>query len=534
MRRPGVAWLIALIGGAGATAHAGPKGPVIISDQRASGTSAAKQRALVVGVAGFADARWPALRFTTKDATDMARALERGGFDVRELRETAGPTGRAFLDAVASLGQDSKPEDVLLVYVSTHGTIAKSPSGALEQVLVLSDTDHAHPFESGVVLRDLLARFDALPPERKVLILATCYSGAGKSSFSEAVAGYLGGLKGALAPPLYEVSKATIVLSAASFGEPAREDERLEHDIYTHFFLEALRGYDPNHDGATSVTEAHDFARAQTYRYSGGAQRPTALMRLVGEDPITLSGARTQSGDPMLTSFSAGLEGYRVTVDGVEKGVLPGGIAIEPGWREVAILSPHSQPEGGEVVRRRIHVSEGEWIDLGTLRDRELPLQLELHAGAWLRPGSERGSSLVFLGNLGVLARAQELVWGLDLSAKLGTGFGFDVITVNQQGFDATLWETRAALGLGTHLDLGGVLWHLDAWGGAGHLRRTVSSPFFAGPQTEWLGSAGLSTALRWRIGEIFSLGGGLGGEVLFSEVVAPGATAWVQGALSL
>ena len=41
-------------------------------------------------------------------------------------------------------------------------------------------------------------------------------------------------------PALRRWSEAVVVLSAAAFGEPAREDEALGHDVYTYFLLEAL------------------------------------------------------------------------------------------------------------------------------------------------------------------------------------------------------------------------------------------------------------------------------------------------------
>ena len=102
----------------------------------------------------------------------------------------------------------------------------------------------------------------------------------------------LAGVKaGFFVRPIEEVSRASVVLAASDWGETAREDAKLENDIYTHFFVEALRiGADRNGDGAVTVSEAHDYARRMTYEYTNGRQRPSAETAEVGADPIVLVG----------------------------------------------------------------------------------------------------------------------------------------------------------------------------------------------------------------------------------------------------
>ena len=109
---------------------------------------------------------------------------------------------------------------------------------------------------------------------------------------------------------------------------------------YTHYFLEAVRRpYDPDGDGAVTVTEAHDFARRLTYQRSRGAQRPNLRSDILGGDPIVLAGSPGAPALPLLLSFDPALEGYRVRVDGQEKGALPGGLALPVGDHEVSIES---------------------------------------------------------------------------------------------------------------------------------------------------------------------------------------------------
>ncbi|MBN2359382.1 MAG: caspase family protein [Deltaproteobacteria bacterium] len=539
---PSTTWglvLLALAGCAttGDARSTAVKGPVALIDSGPAAAAGSRRVAVLLGVGQFDDRRWPALRFPAADSAALAQQLqERGGFTV-QLLNAPEQTGRAaLLEALDALAASSlRPDDTVVVYLSTHGTLSRDLGGQLRQVLVLRDTGHERPLDSGLELSELLQRFDRLPSQRKVLILATCYSGAGKSSLSEAMRSYLRSLKGATPPPLYDVSRATMVLSASAWGEAAREDEQLGQDIYTHFLIEALRGYDPNGDGATSVSEAHDFARQQTYRYTQGQQRPTAIMTIEGDDPIVLGGQRTAAGSPLLLSYRSSFDGLRVAVDGVPKGELPGGVVVEPGWHEIALERPAGNGAAATVLRRRVLVQPGEQVDLGALYEQELPLQLELRLGGGLVPGTPHGSPVVPLGAGGLLVRRQDtLIRGLDLSWLTDLGYGVDSLAINQQRFvgDVAAGDTR--LGLGTHFAFGPCVVNVDGWGGGGLHWLAVRSALYGGPRLGLYAVLGVSAALRLRFAEVWSIGGGVGGDYRFGAPSGPGGTAWLGAALSL
>src|SRR5205814_6468465 len=134
-----------------------------------------------------------------------------------------------------------------------------------------------HADTTALSMDKLEGGFKQLASRRRLLVLATCHSGSGKSLLPREVEAELATLKaGFYAPPLEEASRAAVVLSASDWGETAREDESLENDIYTHFLIEALAQGDRNLDGAVTATEAHDWARRRTYAFTGGRQRPSA------------------------------------------------------------------------------------------------------------------------------------------------------------------------------------------------------------------------------------------------------------------
>jgi hypothetical protein len=349
--------------------------PVKLDERQLQRAYAPRRIALLVGISDFADDQWRPLKYARKDAADLARALQdpqRGKFD--EVRVLAGPeqtTRAAVLDAVTSLRRAaSRPDDVVIVYISAHGTLARDGSGELKRYLVTHDAEYRRVADTALPIDALKAAFDQLPSRRRLLVLATCHSGSGKSLLPEDIERELAGVKsGFYARPLEESSRASMVFSACDWGETAREDDGLHNDIYTHFFVEALDGEgDRNVDGAVTATEAHDYARRKTFAFTQGRQRPSAEILEVGADPIVLAGAVERMGRPELFSYGSKLDGFTLKVDGEERADLPGGAAVQPGKRHVE-LTKGAEP----LLSEDVVLSTGDRLDLESLLSRTAP-----------------------------------------------------------------------------------------------------------------------------------------------------------------
>ncbi|HSM93896.1 MAG TPA: caspase family protein [Anaeromyxobacteraceae bacterium] len=352
-------------------ATASEKGGLVPVEFPASGVAKALQPrrvALLVGIQRFDDPRWRPLRFPEADAKALAAVLRDpalGSFDEVEVvaPDATRDQLRAALRRLAS--RDGDERDTVVLYVSSHGTLARDGRGELRRYLVARDTRVDAVAETGLSLDELKGEFDRLRSRRKVLVLAACHSGAGKSLLSPQLESELAGTKaGFFVRPIEEVSRATVVLAASAWGETAREDERLGNDIYTHFLVEALRlGADRNGDGATTVTEAHDYARRLTYEYTGGQQRPTAESTEIGADPVVLVGKVRRTGRPELFSYSARLDGFTVRVDGKPLAELPGGVALDPGAHRVQVAKGGSEP----LLDAEVELDPGERVDVERL-----------------------------------------------------------------------------------------------------------------------------------------------------------------------
>ncbi|MBI5507460.1 MAG: caspase family protein [Deltaproteobacteria bacterium] len=506
-----------------ATAGVGDKGPVFVGTGTPASGSSGKRRLLAIGVSSFDDPSFPALSFAEADARDLAAALVKsGGFVATVLTGVEGRKDRVTA-ALEDLSLTGSAADTVVVYVSTHGTLATGAGGGLKQVVALRDTRRDQPLATGLPLDELVRRFEALASRRKVLILATCYSGAGKSSLGDSMQRYLAGVKGAPVRPLYEVSSASVVLSASAWGETAREDPTLGHDIYTHFFIAALAGFDENGDGATSVIEAHDFARQETYRFSHGAQRPTAILTVEGEDPIVLAGRRHRRGRPVLLSYDEALEGFSVRVDGTDKGTLPRGIVVEAGWHEIVLAAPGA----AEATAQKVFVGEGETLSLSDLWSAEPARQLELHLGALVVPGSRYGARRNLLGGAGLAFRVEGwLRRALDVELTVQVGGGRDVWRINDQAVDVDLQAATAALAVLSHFEVGRLKLGAGIRAGAAYVRRAPAGTFYSTARQSYSGGVGAVGLARLRLVHSAAVGLRVGGDYLLGQLQGLSAVA--------
>lgn len=356
----------------------GGKGGLVsvkVDEGALSDAYAPRRLALLVGVSQFQDPQWHGLRYPSKDAEDLAAALRdpaRGHFDqVRVLTRPEETTRGAILGALRQLRQEAtRPDDVVVVYFSAHGTLARDGKGELKRYLVTTDAAYRAIPQTALSMDALKSEFDQLPSRRRLMVLATCHSGSGKSLLPRELEAELAGIKaGFYARPLEESSRASMVFAACDWGETAREDEGLKNDIYTHFLIDGLAGAaDRNIDGAVTATEAHDYARRRTYAFTEGRQRPSAEILEVGADPVVLSGRIDRTGRPELFSYNPRLDGFTLKVDGETRTELPGGTAVTPGRREVELT------KGDDVlIREVVDISAGERLPLERLLSETFP-----------------------------------------------------------------------------------------------------------------------------------------------------------------
>jgi len=167
--------------------------------------------ALVIGINEFASAQWPTLEFAVQDAEAVGNALQATGpakFDLLIRLVRPDQTTRAEIwRAVDQLAREnSDPDDVVLIYFSTHGTLARDASGELRRYLVARDTEIDNVARTGLALAELKQRLNRLQSRKKVLVLASCHSGAGKSDLPRDIREELIGSKADFSCPRWRPS----------------------------------------------------------------------------------------------------------------------------------------------------------------------------------------------------------------------------------------------------------------------------------------------------------------------------------------
>jgi len=439
-------WLLAVGLSTAPTAWAGARGVVtgLPTPDGLAEAYAPRRVALVVGIDRYDDPALGTLRFAAKDAHDVARALEdptAGGFDVVSLL-SSDVSRAAFWSAFEAVTRTLHRDDTFVVYIAAHGTL--DLRDGTELYVMGSDGRLDAVAHTGIALERLEDALAAVPARRRVLVLDACHTGQGRSRVSPSDLVLMEAFRGPVPPPTAaRVSAAEVRLYSAHLNQPALEDKQLQNGVYTHFFVEAIRGAADLHgDGLVEVLEAHHWARDRTLDYTGGTQVPWMESKLVGREALYIAGdpAQRKAAERALVLGLEALPASAViTVDGAVRGAG----AVEPGKRMVQV-----EVDGQAIVDTSVRVTAGEHLDVGRIaRARHRHLLATLDAGVrppseWVAPVSagltgewvprDAGGVRPVLGltagysvddlPAGVLAMRTGMLWPMSAEAPLGVG----------------------------------------------------------------------------------------------------------------
>jgi hypothetical protein len=356
------------------TGLAGPKGKITPLSRIDIGDAyTTKVLGLFIGIQNYQDPFWHDLKYPRKDVADMVAYFTQNEaikLDFKMVLDQDSQTTRDYilnqaLDAFEI--KNASPEDMVIVYISSHGTLAGElfdviqdgrPSKAYRKVpyILTSDSRENKIADSAIALDKVTDWFEKLRSRRKVLILDMCHSGrGGKSQLSPDQAALLGSAKGITYLP-FEDSQAAIILTACPMGGTSFEDDALQNSVYTHFLLEGMRRGDLNGDGAVTISEAHNYAidrtRQYTWEHKHYKQVPTTYSKILGKDPLIVYGHPSRPATPILFSYTQKNNGLELIVDGLHQGMLPKGIPVPPGKHTVA-LAYQGQTVFKETVRMK-------------------------------------------------------------------------------------------------------------------------------------------------------------------------------------
>ena len=242
--------------------------------------------ALVVGIDDFQNA--PALRFAANDASSFADLLadpQVGRFErnrVRCLLNREATLG-AFRTAIGEIRALTQEDDLVVVYIASHGSPRESDPNGVSYVL-MHDTKvdtAANLYATSLQMIDLveILRRD-VKAKRVVLLLDTCFSGGATGVRGVVVHSQNAGPESefSTAADRFEdrtaKGAARVVISASRAGELSRESEELRHGYFTYFLLEAIK----KNQGMSPLGDIFRFVHDRTadaVKSLGSTQTPT-------------------------------------------------------------------------------------------------------------------------------------------------------------------------------------------------------------------------------------------------------------------
>ncbi|MBS1990983.1 MAG: tetratricopeptide repeat protein [Cyanobacteria bacterium SZAS LIN-3] len=213
--------------------------------------------ALVVGISNFKDSAIN-LRYAAKDATDFRNYLVNEAHfqpdhvclltDARATRE----------NIVSNLGEKwlrklAKKDDLVCIYISSHGSAAKPEAGATNFVVPYEGNMENLVF-SGIPMQWLTAGLkDLVHCDRMVVLLDVCHGGAATgaravekgagdgSTDSAAVGGKGVGRETGVDPSLITVGDGQVVLASSSASQVSWESQNYQNGVFTRRLIEGLK-----------------------------------------------------------------------------------------------------------------------------------------------------------------------------------------------------------------------------------------------------------------------------------------------------
>jgi caspase domain-containing protein len=179
-------------------------------------------------------------------------------------------------------------DDTVFVYFSGHGA-PNAKTG--EAYLVPYDGDPVFLNNTGYPLSRLYQSLADLPAKEVVVVLDSCFSGAGgRSVIAKGIRPIITEIKS----PLLGKGK-TIVLAASSGQQVSSTYEQKAHGLMTYFFLKGLQGDgDTNKDGKIDIAELFEYLRPQVERVARRDFNNEQTPMLLGDTDVLARGVFLQ------------------------------------------------------------------------------------------------------------------------------------------------------------------------------------------------------------------------------------------------
>ena len=269
------------------------KAPVVRSDvdKVPEGKTAARKNAyaIVVGIEQYRQ-KLPKADYATHDAEVMndylIKTLGLQEENVALLLDTHAARTDLVKYVESWLPNRVEKGDTVFIYFSGHG--APNPKTG-EAYMVPYDGDPAYIDTTGYPLKRLYEQLATLPAKEVIVMLDSCFSGAGGRSV---IAKGMRPMGLSVETPVLAKGK-TVVLAASSGDQVSSTYDAKGHGLFTYFMLKGLQGEaDQNKDGAVDLQEVFDYVKPQVERIARREYNNEQTPQLIGGEDTLKKGVR--------------------------------------------------------------------------------------------------------------------------------------------------------------------------------------------------------------------------------------------------
>ncbi len=277
----------------GASAALSDEAAVMPSDVDSLPTSKTMSKknayALVIGVEKYRE-KLPRADFAAHDARLMGEYLTKSlGYPEENVKVLVNDRAtRTDLEKYVEswLPNHVEKDGFVFLYFSGHG--APNPKTG-DAYLVPYDGDPSFVDRTGYPLKRLYESLGKLPAKEVVVMLDSCFSGAGGRSV---IAQGTRPMMLSVENPVLASGK-TVVLTASAGDQISSTYQQKSHGLLTYFFLKGLQGEaDSNKDGIIDLAELYEYIKPQVSRVARREFNNDQTPQLVGSPEMLKKGVR--------------------------------------------------------------------------------------------------------------------------------------------------------------------------------------------------------------------------------------------------
>jgi HEAT repeat protein len=177
-------------------------------------------------------------------------------------------------------------DDTVIIFYAGHGAVetdSSNPDGdGFEKYLLPYDANLNDLYTTSISMDEVRRIFARIHAERLIFIADTCYSGASGGRTMMATK-----TRANLSDKFYErisKGKGRVIISSCSANEISKEDDKLQHGVFSYYMLEGLKGRaDQDGDGIITVSELFSYISRKVPQASAQDQHPVKKGETEGE-----------------------------------------------------------------------------------------------------------------------------------------------------------------------------------------------------------------------------------------------------------